>query len=117
MRISGFPCVIASVVSLMIGYLAFHVAQTNNDGNFVMVGIGTFISIFTCIIGLLAVKHEDSRLETNIRAWSTFVLILLLVVNFAFAIFGVNMPFYLSSVVIATAIHIFVLWKLSEANN
>ena len=46
MKLSVFPALLTLIVTLAIGYLAYHLANSNSDANDLIVGIGTGISVF-----------------------------------------------------------------------
>ena len=113
MKISVFPALLTLIVLLAIGYLAYHLANSNSDANDLVVGIGTGISVlltFGCVMGL---SLNDGRMNANLKAWSVAAFVVMTIVNLCFAGFGVSMPYYVIVLALLLVIHLWVVWKLS----
>ena len=113
MKISVFPALLTLIVLLAIGYLAYHLANSNSDANDLVVGIGTGLSVlltFGCVMGL---SLNDGRMNVNFKAWSAAAFVVMTIVNLCFAGFGVSMPYYVIVLALLLVIHLWVVWKLS----
>ena len=113
MRISAFPSLLTLIVTIAIGYLAYHLASSNSDANDFVVGIGTGISVlltFGCVMGL---SLNDGRMNVNFKAWSVAAFVVMTIINLCFAGFGVSMPYYVIVMALLLVIHLWVVWKLS----
>ena len=58
MKISAFPALLTLIVLLAIGYLAYHLANSNSDTNDLIVGIGTGIQT-----GKFQLLHRRRRIR------------------------------------------------------
>ena len=113
MKIALFPTILLLIATSAIGYLAFHMANTNDDPNDVIVGIGTAISVFLTLGGVIGVSINDRRHNINMKAWSVVAFIGLVLTNLCFGGFGVSMPYYVIVIALSLVIHLWVIWKLS----
>ena len=117
MKISVFPMVLLLIVAFTIGYLAYHLANSNSDINDMVVGVGTGISVLPTLGCVLGVSMEEDRKNVNMKAWSIMAFLIVLIVNFCYAGFGVSMPYYIIVLALCLVIHLWVVWKLYEINN
>lgn len=117
MKISAFPSILLFIVSAALGYLAYHIANSNTDTNDVLVGVGTFLSILFTLGCVLCISMENGRMNVNIKAWSISAFFVIVVFNLCFAGFGVKMPYYVIVLALLLVIHLWVIWKLSTIDN
>ena len=117
MKISLFPLVLALIVALALGYLAFYLANSRSDHNDVIVGIGTVISTVLTLGCTVSLSTSNDRINTNLRVMSNAMFFATIVANLCFAALGVLMPFYLIVIVLLLVIHIGVVWKLLSIND
>lgn len=118
MKISLFPTLLLIIATVAISYLAYDMAHTNSDPNEIIVGVGTGVSILMTLGCLLGMSLKDSRLNINMKAWSSVAFIIMAAVNLCFAVFGVTMPYYAIVIVLLMVIHLWVVYKLIiEQNN
>lgn len=94
MKISYFNLFLSVITMTIIGYLAYYIAHTNNDHNDIVVGIGTAISVIATLGAGISISHESSRVNVNMMVLCFVAFILLMIVNFFYAVFGVVMPYY-----------------------
>ena len=113
MKISVFPALLTLIVLLAIGYLAYHLANSNSDANDLVVGIGTGVSILLTLGCIMGLSLNDGRMNINFKAWSVAAFVVLTIVNLCFASFGVSMPYYVIVLALLLVIHLWVVWKLS----
>ncbi|MBR6841290.1 MAG: hypothetical protein IKM77_03185 [Prevotella sp.] len=113
MKISFFPTLLLLIVTAALGYLAYHIANSNSDTNDVVVGVGTCISILLTLGCVLSVSIENGRMNVNMKAWSITAFIILVITNLCFAGFGVTMPYYIIVIALMLVIHLWVVWKIS----
>ena len=113
MKISVFPILLLLIVTAALGYLSYHIANSNADTNDVVVGIGTCISILLTLGCVLGISSENGRMNVNMKAWSITVFIVLVITNLCYAGFGVTMPYYIIVLALLLVIHLWVVWKVS----
>ena len=114
MKISVFPILLLLIVTAALGYLSYHIANSNADTNDVVVGIGTCISILLTLGCVLGISIENGRMNVNMKAWSITVFIVLVITNLCYAGFGVTMPYYIIVLALLLVIHLWVVWKVSK---
>ena len=114
MKISLFPTLLLIIVTVAISYLAYDMAHTHSDPNEIIVGVGTGVSILMTLGCLLGMSLKDSRLNINMKAWSSVEFIIMTAVNLCFAVFGVSMPYYVIFLALLLVIHLWVVWRLSK---
>ncbi len=117
MKTSVFPTLLLLIVTAAIGYLAYHMANSNADVNDIVVGIGTAVSILLTLGCVMGISLLDSRMNVNMKAWSISAFIVMIIVNLCFAGFGVSMPYYVIVLALTLVIHLWVVWKLSIIKN
>ena len=114
MKVSLFPCILTVIVAIVLGYLAYYLADSHADRNDVVVGIGTAVSTLLTLGCALSFSSGNDRIDTNLRTWSSMIFIVATVANLCFAAFGVAMPFYVIVVALLLVIHLGVVWKLAS---
>jgi hypothetical protein len=117
MKISVFPALLTLIVLLAIGYLAYHLANSNSDANDLVVGIGTGISVLLTLGCVMGISLNDGRMNVNMKAWSISAFIVMIIVNLCFAGLGVSMPYYVIVLALLLVIHLGVVWRLSIIQN
>ena len=113
MRISAFPSLLTLIVTITIGYLAYHLASSNSDANDLVVGIGTGISVLLTLGCVMGLSLNEGRMNVNFKAWSVAAFVVMTIINLCFAGFGVSMPYYVIVLALLLVIHLWVVWKLS----
>ena len=113
MKISVFPTLLMLIVTLAIGYLAFHIADSNSDVNDWIVGMGTGISVLLTLGCVMGASLKEGRMNVNLKAWGIAAFVIMTIVNLCFAGFGVSMPYYIIVLALLLVIHLWVVWKLS----
>ena len=113
MKFSVFPALLTLIVTIAIGYLAYHLANSKADPNDIFVGIVTGVSVLLTLGCVLGITMDDGRMNVNMKAWSIFAFIVMTIVNLCFAGFGVAMPYYIIALALLLVIHLWVVWKLS----
>ncbi len=107
-----FPAALALIVALVLGYLAYYLADARHDDNSILVTVGTIISTALTLGTAMAVRPENERIGVNLRVLATMMFIATLACNLGFAAFGVAMPFYLVLIVLLLVVFLSVAWKL-----
>jgi len=113
MKISVFPTLLLLIITAALGYLTYHIANSNADTNDVVVGIGTCISVLLTLGCVLGVSIENGRMNANMKSWSITAFIILVITNLCFAGLGVTMPYYIIVLALLLVIHLWVVWKIS----
>lgn len=117
MKISVFPTLLSLIVAAALGYLAEHISYTHGDSDHMVVGIGTGLTVLATLAYLMAVKYENPKMNVNMKTWSAIALILILIVNFCFAFFGVAQPYYIIIIALFLVIHLWMVWKMKETKD
>ena len=117
MKISVFPFLLSFIVAAALGYLAEHISFSNGDSGHIVVGIGTGLTVLATLAFIMAVKLENERMNVNMKTWSAVALILMLIVNFCFAFFGVAQPYYIIILVLFLVFHLWMVWKMKETKD
>ena len=117
MKISVFPFMLSLIVAVAIAYLAGHISYSHGDSDHMVVGIGTGLTILATLACLMAVRHENPKMNVNMKTWSAIALILMIIVNFCFAFFGVAQPYYIIILALFFVLHLWVVWKMKETKN
>lgn len=117
MRISAFPSLLTLIVTIAIGYLAYHLASSNSDANDLIVGIGTGISVLLTLGCVMGLSLNEGRMNVNFKAWSVAAFVVMTIINLCFAGFGVSMPYYVIVLALLLVIHLWVVWKLSTVED
>lgn len=94
MKVSYFYLLLSLMAMAIIGYLAFYIANSNHDEHDIVVGIGTAISVLLTLGAGMGLSHENSKMNVNMKVMCFLSFVLLMAVNFCFAVFGVSMPYY-----------------------
>lgn len=114
MKISYFYLLLSFIAMAIIGYWAFYIANSNNDHNDVVVGIGTAISVILTLGAGLGFSLEDSRVNVNMKVLCFVAFVALMIVNFCYAGFGVSMPYYVIVVGLLLIIFIGLFKKITD---
>ena len=117
MKFSVFPALLTLIVTIAIGYLAYHLASSNSDVNDLVVGIGTGMSVLLTLGCVMGLSLNDGRMNVNFKAWSVAAFVVLTIINLSFAGFGVSMPYYVIVLALLLVIHLWVVWKLSTVED
>ena len=114
MKISYFYLLLSFIAMAIIGYWAFYIANSNNDHNDVVVGIGTAISVILTLGAGLGFSLEDSRVNVNMKVLCVVAFLAFMIVNFCYAGFGVSMPYYVIVVGLLLILFIGLFKKISD---
>ena len=95
MKANVFLTIIGAVVGCLIGYLAYYVAE--GDQNDMVCGIGSAICFIATLCPLIGWQFESGKLGTNIRMMTLIFFVVFLISNFCFA--GNTKPSDMSSFV------------------
>ena len=117
MKISVFPALLTLIVLFAIGYLAYHLANSNSDANDWIVGIGTGISVLLTLDCVMGLSLNEAHMNVNLKAWSVSAFVIMTIINLCFAGFGVSMPYYVIVLALLLVIHFWVVWKLSTVED
>ena len=112
MKVNIFPSILVTIAAIAIGYLAYHLANTDSDQNSVVVAIGTFVSVLLTLGCVTGVSIENGKLNANFHAWGIVAFIVMCIVNLCYASFGVSMPYYIILITLLILIHLWVAWKI-----
>lgn len=114
MKISAFPFLLSLIIAAALAYLAGHISHSHDDAEYLVVGIGTGLSILSTLSCLMAVKLENPKMSVNMKTWSAIALIIMIIVNYCFAFFGVAQPYYIIILALSLVFHLWMVWKMKE---
>lgn len=117
MKISVFPFLLSLIVAAALAYLAGHISYSNGDSEHMVVGIGTGLTVLATLACLMAVKHENPKMNVNMKTWSAIALFLMIIVNFCFAFLGVAQPYYIIILALFLVLHLWMVWKMRETKD
>lgn len=100
----------------IIGYWTYYIAHSNKDYNDIIVGIGTAISVIATLGAGISISHENSKVNTNMKVLCLVSFVLLMIVNFCYAGFGVSMPYYVIVIGLLLIVFIGIFKKIAEIN-
>lgn len=110
MKINIFLSFISIALACLSGYLAFNIAEGNENDK--IYGIGSGVCFVTTLIPLIGLQYESSQLGTNIRVLSVLFFVVFLISHFCFAGFSVKMPYYIICNGIFLLIYLAIIYKM-----
>ena len=110
MKANLFLTFISIMLAALLGYLAFNVA--NGEENDVICGNSSGICFATTLIPIIGIQYKSGRLGTNIRMFSALFFIVFAISHFSYAGFGVKMPYYIIVNGIMLIIYLAVFYKM-----
>lgn len=117
MKISAFPFLLSFIVAAALAYLAGHISYSHGDPDYMVVGFGTGLTVLATLACLMAVKYENPKMNVNMKTWSAIALILMIIVNYCFAFFGVAQPYYIIILALFLVFHLWMVWKMKETKD
>ena len=93
MKLNFVPSFLAVIISALLGYAVYSVADI--DPNAILAGVVSTVCFIVTLILAIGVGYEDGKISVNIRILSLSALIVMLISHFAFAATIVKMPYYL----------------------
>ena len=112
MKVNVFLSFIGVALASLFGYLAFNVAE--GQENDIICGVGSTVCFIATLIPTLGLNYESGKLGTNIRVLSAIFFFVFLISNLCFAGFGVIMPYYIISNGIILVIYLAIIYKMSN---
>lgn len=113
MRFNFVFTLIALVISSLLGYWVYSVADT--DVHATLAGIfSTICFAFPLIIGT-GISFNTSASQVNIKALSWVLFILMLIMHFYYASNGVTMPYYVLINGILICIYVAVVYGIIQS--
>ena len=106
MKISWFYAFLSLIVASALAWLAYDIANNEENNLDIFVAIGTGITVLITLGGAIALRLENPRVSINQKVWSGVMFVVMLIANFCFAGFGVKIPWY--PVVIACLLVIYL---------
>lgn len=92
MKLNTFLSFISIALAGLIGYYAFNIAEGKE--NDIICGIGSAICFIATLLPAIGLQYKTTRLSINMRNLSSIFFIVFLISHFCFAVFGVNLPYY-----------------------
>lgn len=110
MKVNPFLTIISVILSALIGYLAFNVAE--GDNNDIVCGIGSSICFAVTLIPAIGLRYASARLSVNIRVLSFMSFVVFAISHFSFAGLGVKMPYYVIVNGILLMVYLAIFYKM-----
>ena len=110
MKANPFLTFISVMLAALLGYLAFNVA--NGEENDVICGISSGICFATTLIPIIGIQYESGKLSVNILVFSSIFFVLFVISHFCYAGFGVKMPYYIIVNGIMLMIYLAIFYKI-----
>lgn len=114
MKTSYFYMVLSVIAMAILGYWTYYVAHSNNDPNDVVVGIGTAICVIASLGPGISISLDDTRVNVNMKVLCLVAFIVLTILNFCYAEFGVSMPYYVIIVGLLLIAFVGILKKMTD---
>ena len=114
MKISAFPAILSVVLSATFSYLTY----TLNEGYdaCMVLTIGTFIGFVATLLPIISVSTPNGRAATNIKAVSSIMFTIMLIISVLSTIFKAGTPIIVISVTILVVCNIYSIWKILAAD-
>lgn len=110
MKANIFLTIISVLLALLIGYLAFDIAEGKE--NDVLCGIGTCLCLTVTLVPSLGFQYGSSRLGTNMKVFSSLFFIIFLISNFCFARLGIKTSYYIITNGIILVMFLAIFYKM-----
>lgn len=110
MKANIFLIVIAVLLSALLGYFAYYIAE--GAANDILCGIGSTLCFAAALIPAMGLQYESGRFGVNVRLIAVLFFVLFLISQFCFAACGVRMPYYLIVNGIFLLVYLAVLYKM-----
>lgn len=92
MKINGFMALLAVLACSLLAYLLYYIAQPHH--NALICGVVSWVCLTVTLGGAISLSVESSRLSINMRVMSTVFFVAFLIIEAAFAMLGIKMPYY-----------------------
>ena len=93
MKLNFVPSFLAVIISALLGYAVYSVADI--DPNAILAGVVSTVCFIVTLILAIGVGYDDGKMSVNIRILSLSAFTVMLISHFAFAATIVKMPYYL----------------------
>lgn len=105
--------VISILAGLLVGYLVNLMCFIPDRA--VVFGAVSWLTVSLSLIGVLSLRHTDSRLSVNLRILSNVFLIIFLTVSFGSAWLNLPVDLFVVAEAMLTLIYLGAYYKLSKA--
>lgn len=112
MKPNFFLSLMALILSLLLGYLVYHIAS--GKPNDMICGVVSVVCMAATAIPLIGLKYESGRMGVNLRVLSTIALIFFVILNIAFAALEIVMPYYVVINGLALVVFLVSFYELSR---
>ena len=112
MKIYGFMAFLAVLTGALLAYLLYYIALP--DKNAVTCGAVSWVCLSATLGAAIAIHVESSRLSINMRVLSTTFFVVFLILEAAFALFDVKMPYYIIINGILFILFLGIYYKMSQ---
>lgn len=93
MRINIITSLIAVGLSALLGYAVYSV--TGNDENATLAFVVSSICFLVGLLFAFGVSYNDSKKGVSLRVFSFLVVLVSVIAQFAFAVFGITQSYYI----------------------
>lgn len=115
MKINVFLTIISLLLTSILGYLTFSIAE--GDENALLGAIVSGICFAVTLIPIIGLQYESSRLGVNVRILSGLFFIVFLISNYSYALWGINMPYYIIINGIILLVALAIIYKMTKVND
>lgn len=115
MKVNVFLTSLCILITVLISYLVFYVAEGGE--NDVLCGIVSGICIAATLVPMMGIQYESGRQGINIRIFSALFFFIFLISQFCFAAFGVGELYYIVSNGILLIIYMALFYKMQGIKN
>ena len=112
MRINTVLTIIAIAMAVLIGYLAFSIAE--GEKNDIVCGIASKTCITAFLVTIVGLQNDSNKLGINIKIMSSLFLFVFLISHFCFAAICIKMPYYIIINGILLLIYIVILYRMNQ---
>lgn len=114
-KINYFLSTIALSLAVILGYWLYDISADANARW--VTATGGFVCFASMIVPLIGVAFDNSRVAASVKAASILFLVILLIVNFSFAVLGVRIPLYVIVTALILLVGLTVIYKLSQMDD
>lgn len=112
MRINTVLTIIAIAMAVLIGYLAFSIAE--GEKNDIVCGIASTTCFTAVLVPIVGLQYDSNKLGINIKIMSSLFLFVFLISHFCFAAIYIKMPYYIIINGILLLIYIVILYRMNQ---
>ena len=113
MKVNTFLTLIALILSSLLGYWVYSVADT--DAHATLAGVLSAICLAIPLIMGFCVSYQTSAAIVNVRTLSCALFLLMLILHFYYANIGISMPSYVLINGIIICIYLAIIYAILKS--